>query len=142
MPKHLARIAWLLAVPCATASGATCTVSTTGVAFGSYDPFAAQPLDSVGSISVHCDTTSSYTASLSPGSGNFSNRLLQNGTHTLGYNLYTDTTHITIWGDGSSATSTQSGTSDTPLSVYGRIRAGQNAYVGAYSDTIVVTVTF
>lgn len=141
MPRTLALIPWLLAVPCATATAATCTVSTAGVAFGSYDPFASQPLDSVGSITVHCDTTTSYSATLSPGNGSFGNRLMKDGSHTLAYNLYVDTTRVTVWGDGSGTTSVQSGTSDTPLPVYGRIRAGQNAYVGAYADTIVVTVT-
>jgi spore coat protein U-like protein len=141
MPHLVRRLGWLLLLSCHVASAATCTVGTVGVAFGSYDPFAIQPLDSVGSITVHCDTSTSYSAALSPGGGSFANRLMQNGAHTLAYNLFIDSNHVTVWGDGSGETSTQSGTSDTPLPVYGRIRAGQNAYVGAYTDTIVVTVT-
>jgi spore coat protein U-like protein len=59
------------------------------------------------------------------------------------YNLYVDATLITVWGDGTGQSATVSDTqSAANYTVYGRIPAGQNAYVGVYSDTIVITVTF
>ena len=125
------------------AAAATCSVSAQGVNFGSYDFTSNQPLDSVGHVLVTCDTSTSYTIALSPGTGTFTNRILQSGTNQLLYNLYTDTTHQTIWGDGSSGTMTVSGSStngDYP--VYGRVPAGQNPYVGSYSDAITVTLTY
>ena len=69
-------------------------------------------------------------------------------TGTLGvltYNLFLDSTHLTIWGNGSSGTGIFSGTATGPnigTPVYRRIPARQNAHVGAYSDVITITVTF
>jgi len=63
----------------------------------------------------------------------------------LAYNLYLDSTRLTIWGDGTGGTGTFSGMgtgSDVGTTVYGRIPAGQNVAVGTYSDLITVTVTF
>jgi spore coat protein U-like protein len=131
----------LLLLP-GTSLASSCAITTTGVSFGNYDPFSTQPLDSTGSINVHCDATTSFTVSLSPGQGTYSTRFMLSGAHTLTYNLYTDATYTTIWGDGSGATSQVSGTSDAPLAIYGHVRAGQNAYVGTYGDSIVVSVVF
>lgn len=122
---------------------ASCTLSTSGIAFGGYDPFVAQDVDSVANISVTCDQTTSYSIALSTGSGTYEQRVMSSGLHQLLYNLYTDATLNTVWGDG---TGHSAAVSDTQLvaihTVYGRIPARQNAHVGAYSDTIVITLTF
>jgi spore coat protein U-like protein len=122
---------------------ATCTVSTSGIAFGGYDPFVAQDVDSVASIGVTCDVTTSYSIALSTGAGTYEQRVMTSGLHQLLYNLYTDATLSTIWGDG---TGHSAMVSDTQLlathTVYGRIPARQNPHVGVYGDTIVITLTF
>jgi hypothetical protein len=41
-----------LSLICSPAWAATCTLSTSGIAFGGYDPFVSQDLDSVANISV------------------------------------------------------------------------------------------
>jgi spore coat protein U-like protein len=68
---------------------------------------------------------------------------LKSSTSSLFYNLFTDPSHLSIWGDGSPGTSlvSFSGTSGS-RTIYGRIPAGQNVSVGTYGDTITVTLTF
>ena len=145
---QLELLAWALlalaVVPAAHA--AVCTVSTSGLNFGNYDVFSTLNDDVTGTINVDCDSGTNYSILLSSGtSGTFSSRSMTNGTYVLGYNLFTDPTRLTIWGDGSSGTSTFSGSgtgSNIGTPVYGRIPAGQNAFVGTYNDVVVVTVTF
>ena len=68
---------------------------------------------------------------------------------SAGYNLYTDNTFGTIWGDGTGTTSTVAiaGTGMANVgntTVYGRIplAAAQAATTGIYTDTVLVTVVF
>lgn len=132
--------AWCAATP---ALAATCSVSTPGVTFGTYDVFSMKNLDGVGNVAVTCDMSSTYTVALSPGGGSFAARTMASGASRLGYNLYSDATRVTIWGDGTGGTATVSGTATTAnLPVYGRIPARQNLPVGGYSDSIIVTLTF
>ena len=122
-----------------------CGVGTSGVAFGSYDPFANADAYGAGNIAVLCETGIAYSIALSPGSGTFAARDLTNGAEVLRYNLYTDASLHVVWGDGAGATATVGGSgsgSSANIPVYARIPARQNARVGAYSDNIVVTVTF
>lgn len=138
---------WLLAVALAiTASqawAAQCSLSVQGASFGSYDVFSNQSLNSTGNIGVSCDISAAYSVSLSAGGGSYASRSMASGAHRLNYNLYTDATRTTIWGDGTGGTATVSGSGTTVNhTVYGRIPASQNAYVGSYSDTITVTLTF
>jgi len=122
---------------------ATCTVSAGGIAFGGYDPFVNLNVDSVGNISVNCDVATTYSIALSTGSGTYDSRAMMSSTHELFYNLYIDATLTTVWGDGTGHSATVGGTqSIANHTVYGRIPAAQNAHVGVYSDTIVVTLTF
>lgn len=140
---------WLLgAVLMAAASlayPAACTVSTLGLNFGNYDVFSTLNDDITGTVSVNCPSSTAYSISLSSGSGTFASRAMTSGTNLLYYNLYLDATRLTIWGDGSAGTGTVSGTGTGAAvgsTVYGRIPWGQNAVVGSYSDSIIVTVTF
>ena len=125
---------------------AVCTVSTTGVNFGSYDTFSSLNLDGAGTVTVNCDISAPYTLSLSPGGGTYLSRAMASGAHILNYNLYSNATRTTVWGDGTASTVTISGTATASIpanqTVYGRIPAMQNAYVGSYSDSITVTLTF
>jgi spore coat protein U-like protein len=136
-------IAIILLAAAQQAWSATCTVSTPGVNFGSYDVFSNQNLDSTGNISVICDIGVSYTIFLSPGGGSYASRSMAGGVHRLSYNLYTDPSRTSVWGDGSGGTSIAGG-SAIPANhpVYGRIPARQNVYVGSYSDSITVTLNF
>jgi spore coat protein U-like protein len=146
----LAALAASLALP--SQLGADCTVDTAGgVAFGSYNPFDTAPLDSTGTITVDCTTpfSSPIRVEISKGrSSSYATRILalETGSHELGFNLFLDAAHTEIWGDGTENTwySSQTPMSGVPLhlTVFGRIPARQNAWVGSYSDTLVVTVEF
>lgn len=122
---------------------ATCNLQVQGVNFGSYDFQSSQNLDSVGHVIVTCDASTSYSIALGPGTGTYDTRLLQNGSHQLAYNLYTDVIHSTVWGDGSGNSDLINGSgTDADYPVYGSMPAGQNPYVGAYSDVVTVVLTF
>jgi spore coat protein U-like protein len=135
-----------------TAARAACTVSATPVSFGSYNVFNASPLDATGTITVNCTglLSVSYNIKLSTGlSGSYAPRKMANGANRLNYNLYTDATRLTVWGDGSAGTLSVSGNIllvllgvDVNHTVYGRVPALQNVAVGSYSDNITVTLTF
>ena len=143
-----------LIVPMPSWAALSCTTSAQAVAFGNYDPLSALPTDSTGQVSVTCTNLVSllvsYTVALSTGvSGSYASRQLASGANRLNYNLYTDVTHLLVWGNGTGGTSTVGNTFLVVLlgttanhTVYGRIPARQNASVGAYTDTITVTVTY
>jgi spore coat protein U-like protein len=136
-------LALALGTPLARSAG--CTVSTSGLNFGTYDVFSSLNDDITATINVNCPADTAYSIWLSSGSGSFSSRALTNGPQLLFYNLYLDPTHLTIWGDGSAGTATFSGTgtgSNVATPVYGRIPAGQNAWVGSYTDVVTITVNF
>jgi spore coat protein U-like protein len=144
--RSAASLRLIAAILLATAQqvwSATCTVSTLGVNFGSYDVFSNQNLDSTGNISVICNNATLYTIFLSPGGGSYASRSMASGVNRLNYNLYTDPSRASVWGDGSGGTSIAGG-SAIPANhpIYGRIPARQNVYVGSYSDSITVTLNF
>lgn len=133
----------------------SCTVSAVAASFGSYSPFAAAPLDTVGRVDVTCRVILlavmvGYTITLSEGgSGSFAERRMSAGSHPLSYNLYANAARTNVWGNGSDGTSAASfwgllGVGDHVMSysVYGRISAGQNVAPGVYSDLVVVTVNY
>lgn len=133
-----------LILSCSSATSAVCSVSTQSINFGSYDVFNNSSVESTGNINVSCDSSASYTISLSTGGGSFLNRVLSFGSYLLNYNLYIDAARTIIWGDSSSGTSTVSSMTTTTSNhiVYGRIPARQNAFVGNYSDNVNVTISF
>lgn len=131
-------------------ASAICTVSTTAVTFGSYDVFSPSPTDSTGSITVDCNEAPPPNVVVaigqSPNSGGFNPRQMVSGTEYLDYNLYTDATYTSIWGDGTGGTVTQTvmvqKNKDEVLTVYGRIPPGQDITAGSYAETLTVTITW
>ena len=144
------------------AAAVTCTISTPGLAFGSYDVFAAAATNGNGTLTLTCSLDPSdqgaqkiapYVFSLSTGSsGSFVQRTMKSGSNALGYNLYTSNTYSVVWGDGTGSTSTMSGTAllngghptvTKEFTVYGRIPALQDAAVASdYRDNVTATVTY
>lgn len=126
-----------------------CAVSATNLGFGGYDASAASPNNATSTVTVTCTPSSSYAIALNAGTTSGSTvavRLMSDGnSHTLGYNLYSDSNHTTKWGDGTLSTSTVSGTADgthQPYTVFGQVAAGQFVPSGSYSDTVTATVTY
>jgi spore coat protein U-like protein len=156
------RLAALLAaaaglLPSAGASAAeSCTLSGGSANFGIYDPIAAAPLDTTGTLQVTCTSglpvIVDYEIHLDTGQGgSFVPRAMTNGSSLLTYNLYTDATRTVVWGDGTGGTGLVSikyalprpGVTQTDTwTVYGRIGAGQVVSTGTYLDTITVTLVF
>lgn len=160
LPLKTSRAAAVAGIALALAPWAcaqSCSTSASAVAFGTYDPFAALPRDSTGSVSVNCAAhatalTLAYSVSLSSGgSGNVAARTLGVGANRIGYQLYADASRLMPWGDATGGTSQVFGSLllnvALPVSathtVYGRIPAGQTGVgAGSYADTITVTVSY
>jgi spore coat protein U-like protein len=161
-PRRVGAAAALLGglLAAGAAPAVDCSVSTTGVAFGVYDPGIATPTDAVGDLTVTCiyveghGTRVSYTAMLTAGSsGNYARRQLRAGTATLDYNLFDSATRTVVWGNGTAGTSMVAGSvtvgpgvgnniRQDSYPIYGRIPAQQSSSLGDYADTIIVTLTF
>ena len=152
-------LALLMLLAGVEAQALDCTFSTTGVAFGVYDPVATTATTATGNLTVTCihlgggATKAHYTAALSTGSsGTYAQRRLRAGTATLDYNLFDSASYTRIWGNGTGGTGVIVGTllvnpgsnqvNEAFHPIYGRIPAQQSAAIGSYSDTILVTLTF
>lgn len=135
----------------------SCSVGTTNVVFGVYNPLAPGNADSTGSVSVDCGGVAGllipYKIDLGHGgAASYAGRRMSSGAELLTYNLYTDNSYLTLWGDGTGGSQSVSGSvlldllGLTPAQthwVYGRIPGGQTSVrPGGYVDTITVTVTY
>ena len=142
------------------ARATTCSATSSGVALGIYRPNQATPADSAGLVTITCSkdvletfpVTVNYSVDFSRGSStNFSPREMTSGTSKLQYNLYSDASRASVWGDTTGGTSRATGSISlqtvlVPVSashtIYGRIFANQNAVPGNYVDSIVVTIVY
>lgn len=127
---------------------ASCTVSAGTLAFGNYTPTSGSPADSTSTIDVTCTNGTTYTVALDGGAteNNVGARAMSDANaHTLSYEIYTDASHATMWGDGTGSTITKSGMGSGALqaiTAYGRVPASQFAAAGNYADTVTVTVSY
>lgn len=140
---------------------ANCTISTTALAFGSYDPVVAHAstnLNASGTVTVAC---TKGTTGLSIGMGNGGNfsggtRRMAGGGDFLTYSLFrppNNTPGTACTFPGALAWGTTIGTNTLALTnspskagrtynVCGTITAGQDVTVASYSDTVVATINF
>lgn len=144
--------AMLLAWPGAT--HAACTLSSTGVAFGVYNPVSTTAKDATGTVTLTCTADSgsaSYDVKLSPGGGgaSYAARRMASGANFLPYQLFRNSARTQIWGDGTASTFVNSGNSQLPrrggtrvMQVYGRIASQLTVNPGAYTDVVIATVTY
>ena len=145
-PSSLTNYALLLLIIYAPLTFATCRFGTvSGVNFGAYNVFTTTPDNSIGSIQIICAPRANVLVTLSTGqSGAFTTRTLKSGANTINYNLYTDSTYTSIWGDGTGVSSSVQvqNLASTTLNIYGQIPALQDVAIGSYTDNITVTITF
>lgn len=139
----------------------SCTVSSGGMAFGTYQPLTLEgkwlstSKTSSATVSVVCTSIAvggSYTLSLGPsnyGSGNrIATRYLNNnanGGDLMVFNVFTDPSHTAIWGGSGSLLSGTIGHGDSNQShtVYGQVPAGQNTLkAGNFSDSLLMTLRY
>jgi spore coat protein U-like protein len=129
---------------------ANCTVSTSPLAFGAYDPLVAHAsasLDATGTISVACTKGAASTIGLSLGSNTSggTRRMTDGSNSYLTYEMYQDSARTTVWGNAGAALLTPAAApSKTPRSftVYGRMPGNQDVPAGNYTDTVTATVNF
>jgi spore coat protein U-like protein len=137
------------------ALAASCSVTANPMSFGVYSTTSDAP--STTTVTISCNgwgngngngsKSVNYTLSASAGSGSYANRQLLNGNNTISYNLYTNISYTSVWGDGTGdGTITVTGTitnqqPSVPITIYGVIRAGQNVVPGSYATTVPITVT-
>lgn len=124
-----------------------CTISGAALDFPDYNPATVADLDApAANITVRCTNGTVFHVDLGTGlHANGAQRRMAGGSaEFLNYELYSDSTHQTIWTTGAdhTATTVAAGLSDYTLPVYGRITAGQNVTTGTYTDSVVVTVNF
>ena len=132
---------------------ANCLVTANSLAFGTYNPLAAD-LDVNTQVLVRCTNGTGYTVALNRGTGTatIAKREMTDGSgNKMNYNLYTTAGRTTIFGDGTGGTATKTGTGTgigagqaQTVDIFGRIPTGQDTLpIGTYTEpTITVTVTY
>jgi spore coat protein U-like protein len=128
----------------ATGSSA-CAISANPLAFGAY---SGSLVNSSSTITATCTGGTPYNVGLNAGTATGATVTTRSMTGPagalLGYKLFTNSSHTTNWGN-TVGTNTEAGTGTglaQSLTAYGQIPAGQSANPGAYSDTIIVTLTY
>lgn len=143
----------LLAAP---AAARTCSLrQITDVAFGSYFPIQAGPLDARGRIRVSCwgralpGQGDAYTIRISGvvAPGMFGRRMTSGGNQLV-YNLFKDAARTEVWGDGTFGITPVVRVIGNGFAtvgnhwVYGRIPPLLDPAPGIYSDVVDVTIEF
>lgn len=120
----------------------TCVVTVPVLPFGNY---SGTELDAQADVSVTCTGSTGWVMDINAGgSGDIASREMSGTTDALSYQLYTDASRSTVFGDGvtgSTISNTGSGVAQT-VTVYGRVPASQYPQAGAYSDTVTVQITY
>jgi spore coat protein U-like protein len=153
----------LLLAAAGQADAGGCSVSSSGLAFGPYQPLTfpgrlnSAAVTSDASVTVVCTgivTGGAYTIALGPGlagdGDRISTRYLANGAGgpEMAFNVYREPNYSTIWGDGITAGNVLSGTipqgdSNQSYTVYGRVPEGQSTLrAGNFSVTLTMTVSY
>jgi spore coat protein U-like protein len=121
-----------------------CDVTADPLNFGSHGVLSAN-VDATADLQVTCTLGTNYTISLGNGQNGISEltRKMANGASMIAYGLYSDPGRNTVFGSqlGSTLGGTGTGFADT-VTVYGRVPPQVTPEAGAYSDTVVVNVTY
>ncbi len=128
-----------------------CAISGSPLAFGTLNVLAGSSADATGTLTATCTQGSAYTIGLSAGSAAGATTadrrmtLASDPTKTLSYSLSAVSPGGANWGAvGEAGVASGSGIgASQPITVYGRIPAGQtSAVMGTYSDVIIATIDF
>ena len=129
---------------------ANCTISTSPVAFGAYDPVsanAAANLNGTGTVTVACTKGTAATIDLGNGANlSGGSRRMASASDFLKYALYKDAARTQVWGTGMAGGTTYAYTAasknSVAVTVYGTVPQNQDVTVGAYADTVVATINY
>ena len=124
----------------------SCAVSATTMNFGNAGPLTAN-VDASANLSITCMASSPYTVALSAGTASgatTSTRAMTGPGGTVKYGLYRNVARTTNWGSNTGVdTVAGTGTGLTQsLPVYGRVPPQTTPTIGAYNDTVVVTLSY
>ena len=125
---------------------ATCNVSAANINFGSAGVLSAN-INSTGTVTPQCTNSTPYNIGLNAGTATgatVTTRKMTNGAATVAYRLYSNSGRTTNWGN-TVGTDTVGGAgtgNNQSYTVYGRVPAQTTPAPAAYTDTIVVTVTY
>lgn len=123
---------------------ATCSISTTAVAFGQY---TGSEILATGGVSATCVNGTDYDIGLDAGlttGATVTSRKMKSGANVLPYELYSNSDRTTNWGNTvgtDTVHGTGTGTSQN-LNVYAKLPAGSVPAAGTYSDTVKATISF
>jgi spore coat protein U-like protein len=132
----------------------TCEVSTTAVAFGTYDPLSATDHDiGTAKVTMTCTTGSAPKVGLGQGANAFTGstdllplrQMKSTGNYLLRYYLYSNAGYSTVWGNDTTALNPGAAGDGAShdLLIYARIPKAQNVHTAAdFADTVSVAVTF
>ena len=128
-----------------------CTVNSPTLSFGTtVNPLSGSDTDATATINVTCTINTPFHVGLGNGA-NFSNpnRRMRIGAtaNYLNYEIYRDAPRTERFGDSDDTADRVAGTGlgsgPTAITAYGRIPSGQTtAAVGAYTDTVGISVTY
>lgn len=123
-------------------AAATCNLNTPIIDSGFYNPLLSLPLKTTAKISVTCSEIQTITVKLSGGnSNNINDRIFSNVKNdTLHYNIFLDSSHSIIFGDGITSNAYSGPSGDINLFI--KIPQKQNVSSGFYSDSLLIDVTF
>lgn len=120
---------------------AACKMTTDTLAFGSVRPDARA--DSVGRIRVTCTETTGFE--IRPTGGGGGRTLRGAGSNGLRYDLYIDPNRSLLFGDGSNSSFVLVGFAGPgepfERTIYGRVRDSQRVPKGAYTDSLILSLT-
>jgi spore coat protein U-like protein len=126
---------------------ASCVISSASTMnFGSSGVLSSA-VDQTSTIQAQCTSSTPYNIGLDAGLGagaTVAARKMTNGGATIGYTLYSDSGHTTVWGDtvGTDTVSSVGTGASQSFTVYGRVPAQTTPAAATYTDTITVTVTY
>lgn len=131
----------------------TCQLQNLGdLTFGSYDIFSATDLDQTATFEIRCNPNLAYQIQIDSGlhhgqaTGYLADRSMSDGTNHLAYRLYRDAARTQLWGSTLGADTLDQSNANgtwTPLTIYGRIPAGQEVPAADYVDaTVTLTVNY
>jgi spore coat protein U-like protein len=122
-----------------------CLVSAQDIDFGAHGVLATA-IDANGQVSVTCTPSAAYAIGLNGGNANAAPtaRQMTKGAAAITYGLYQDAARSRPWGD-TAPTNTLAGSGSglaQNFTVFGRVPAQTTPAPGAYTDRVVITVTY
>lgn len=140
----------LVLVPAqAEAAVSSCSVSSSGIVFSSYNTQTRAAVDGTGTITVTCTgdgSNNSLSLNLSGGNnGSCGPRQMRSGLNGLNYDVFQNAGRTTYFCEGGSRLDlnfdfTTGATQTRTYTMYGRVASAQNPAFGQYSDSLTITL--